>query len=185
MYTDEQLKDIAGLIYDTDPYIYPAMFESRENAQVVIPKMIKAGDSMFRPESLFLAMEKDEVIGLILWIKGALKWDRTIYDRSGGNSPYIDRVCQEYFASYSETPENIISIINVCVKEKTRGKGIGSRMMDSFLESTQGPYELFVLADNPAAVKLYEKKGFRIVETRQGFSLESNELPCHRMIRIE
>lgn len=185
MYTDEQLKDIAGLIYDTDPYIYPTMFESRENAQVVIPKMIKAGDSMFRPESLFLAMEKDEVIGLILWIKGALKWDRTIYDRSGGNSPYIDRVCQEYFASYSETPDNIISIINVCVKEKTRGKGIGSRMMDSFLESTQGPYELFVLANNPAAVKLYEKKGFRIVETRQGFSLESNELPCHRMIRIE
>ncbi len=58
-------------------------------------------------------------------------------------------------------------------------------MLDSFLESTKGPYELFVLADNPAAVKLYEKKGFRIVETRQGFNVELKNLPCYRMIRME
>lgn len=185
MYTEKQLRDIAGLIYDTDPYIYPAMFETREVALEVISKMIRAGDTMFRPENLFLATDGDEIVGLILWVKGPLMWDRDIYDRCGGKSPYIDKVCREYFAFYAEAPEDLVSIINVCVKETARGKGIGGRMLDSFLESTKGPYELFVLADNPAAVKLYEKKGFRIVETRQGFSVEPRNLPCYRMIRME
>lgn len=74
-------------------------------------------------------------------------------------------------------------MINVCVKEKTRGSDIGGKMLDSFLDLEQGKTELFVLADNTAAVRLYEKKGFRIVEELQGFNVESHELPCYRMMR--
>lgn len=41
--SEEQLKEIADLIYDSDPYIYPAMFTDRREAETVIPKMIRAG----------------------------------------------------------------------------------------------------------------------------------------------
>ena len=35
--TEGQLKDIAALIYDTDLYIYPAMFADRQEAETVLP----------------------------------------------------------------------------------------------------------------------------------------------------
>ena len=34
--SDRQLQQIAGLIYDTDPYIYPAMFKDRQEAERVL-----------------------------------------------------------------------------------------------------------------------------------------------------
>ena len=38
----DQLACIGGLIYDTDPYIYPAWLESREKACSVIPEYLLA-----------------------------------------------------------------------------------------------------------------------------------------------
>ena len=66
--TEGQLKDIAALIYDTDLYIYPAMFADRQEAETVLPKMIRAGDPMFRRENLFLTMQGTKVVGILLCV---------------------------------------------------------------------------------------------------------------------
>lgn len=177
--TDRALRDAAGLIYDTDPYIYPAMFASREDALRVLPEMIRGGDRMFRPENLFVAASGEAVTGIVLWHRGSLRWDEAVYRACGGDSPWIGEVRDRYFSSYASVPPGTVSLLNVCTS--VRGRGMGGRMLDAFLRAVPGPYELYVLADNAAAIRLYERKGFTVTERLQGFSVPARDLPCLKM----
>ena len=64
--TEKQLQAIAGLIYDTDPHIYPAMFKDRQEAETVIPRMIRSEDLMFRTDNLFIAVDGNEIVGVLM-----------------------------------------------------------------------------------------------------------------------
>lgn len=180
---DEQLRAVAGMIYDTDPYIYPAMFASREEAIDIIPLMIRSGDSMFCPENLFVAEAEQHVVGIILWHKGPLIWETDVYHRCGGHSMFIEKVRDGYFSSYQNVPEDTVSLINICVRSDTRGQGIGGQMLDAFFRETPGSSELYVLADNQRAIRLYQTKGFHITKQLEGFSLEVKKPLCYKMER--
>ena len=95
----------------------------------------------------------------------------------------IDEVEKRYFASYQDIPPSCVSLINICISRDVRGQGIGGKMMDAFFQVKQGPFELFVLADNPAAVKLYQAKGFQITQQQGGFSLDGIAPLCYRMVK--
>ena len=181
--TEGQLKDIAALIYDTDLYIYPAMFADRQEAETVLPKMIRAGDPMFRRENLFLTMQGTKVVGILLWFRGPLEWDKTVYRKCGGKAEHIDRVVMEYFNLFTEAPANMASLVRISVSEGMRGRQIGSLLTDTFMQEEKGPYQLYVLADNMKAIPFFEGKGFAIRETRPGFSLDYRPLPCYWMVR--
>jgi len=181
--SDAQLREIAALIYDTDLYIYPAMFTSRQEAETVLSKMIRAGDQMFRAENMFLAMDGTKVAGVLLWIRGPLKWNHKIYEKCGGKAGHIDRVTAEYFDLFAEASAEMISMVRVSVNAKMQGQGIGSLLMDTFMKEEDGPYQLFVLAKNEEAVAFFHRKGYRIRETRPGFSLDYQALPCYWMVK--
>ena len=181
--SDGQLKEIAGLIYDSDPYIYPAMFASREDAEAVLPKMIRAGDPMFGQENLFTAMEGRQVAGVLVWTRGPLFWNKKIYEKCGGASAHIDRVMAEYFSLFAETPPDTASLIRLSVRPDRQGQGIGSRLTDTFFEEEKGPYQLYALSGNTEAIPFFQGKGFRIRETRPGFSLDYRALPCYWMVK--
>ena len=179
--SDEQLKEIAGLIYDSDPYIYPAMFASKQEAETVIPKMIRAGDTMFRRENLFVALDGTKVAAVLLWMRGPLAWDKKIFEKCGGKAKFIDRVVMEYFDLFTETPSDTASLIRISVVKELRRNKIGSTLVDTFMETEKGPYQLYVLANNMESVFFFRQKGFRIQETRPGFSLDHLALPCYCM----
>ncbi len=181
--SEEQLMAIAGLIYDSDPFIYPAMFRSRQEAESAIPKMIRAGDRMFRRENLFIALEGTKVAGVLVWMRGPLMWDKKIYEKSGGKAQHIDRVVMEYLNLFTETPPDTASVIRISVEKEMRGNGIGSLLMDTFLEAEKGPYQLYVLSNNTEAILFFQQKGFGIRETRPGFSLDYQALPCYWMVK--
>ena len=181
--SDEQLKEIAGLIYDSDPYIYPAMFTDRQEAETVIPKMFRAKDPMFRRENLFVAMDGTKVAGILLWMRGPVAWNKKIYEKCGGKAKYIDRVVMEYFDLFSETQPDTVSIIRISVETELRGNKIGSMLMETFQEAEKGPYQLFVLANNTEALHFFHQKGFKIRETRPGFSVDYRALPCYLMVK--
>lgn len=178
---DEQLREIAGMIYDTDPYIYPAMFSSREEAIGVIPSMIRSGDGMFCPGNTYTAETQGHTVGIVLWHRGPLEWETDVYARCGGRSAYIGKARDSYFSAYRNVPAGTVSLINVCVSGGMRGQGIGGRMLDAFLRVVPGPYELYVLADNRNAIALYQSRGFRITDELDGFSLEAEKPRCYKM----
>ena len=181
--TDAQLKEAAGLIYDTDQFIYPAMFSSRQEAETVISRMIRAGDQVFRRENLFVAMEGAHVAGVLVWMRGPVQWNKKIYEKCGGRSAHIDRVAAEYYSLFADAPADMATMVRIGVKKETQGKQIGRMLMETFMEAEKGPYQLFVLSDNTKAIRFFEEAGFRIRETRPGFSLDYQVPPCFWMVK--
>jgi len=181
--SDRQLQEIAGLIYDSDLHIYPAMFKDRREAEIVFPKMFRCEDQMFRTDNLFVALDGKEIVGVLLWKRGPMQWNTDVYRECGGNAEYITRVVQEYFNLFSETAINTTSMVRISVRKDLRGNHIGRLLMDTFMQEEPGPYELYVLMNNTDAVRFFEEKGFRIRETRPGFSLDYSEYPCFWMVK--
>lgn len=83
--TDVQYRDIAGLIYATDSFIFPALFsgasDTRIAAENVISYALKKGtDHMYCKENLFICYEGSElkgskIVGMILWYAGRILWN--------------------------------------------------------------------------------------------------------------
>lgn len=185
-----ELRTIAELVFETDSFIYPALFDY-EDALQIIPKLIeKNSDAMFRKQNLFLAYnDNGAVVGIILWHRGALRWN---------SSPMMNCAKElgisllesfqlaekEYFASYDEDSD-VLSIINVCVEESSRGNGIATAMLAAFIaEHPDEELELFTLKDNTPALKLYEGAGFGSVKELPGFSVTEPKPICLQMKRI-
>ena len=87
----------------------------------------------------------------------------------------------EYFDLFTETLPDTVSLVRISVKKELRGNKIGSMLMETFLEAEKGSCQLYVLANNMEAVHFFQEKGFRIRETRPGFSLDYQALPCYCM----
>ena len=194
-----QYRAISTLIYETDPYIYPALFEgnlpAEEAAVKILPSVFEHGnDAMFRKENLYVYLSGDEIVGLILWNKGKLNWNPSLFymvAQDAGvqlNEENVIAVSKGYVADKysieSEATEQSISLINICVDKRMRGQGIGRKMMTAFMaEHKAEPMELCVLADNPGAIRLYENMGFKITNCALGFSLSESKPKCYDMTR--
>ena len=187
-----QMREIAGLIYDTDRYIYQGMFGSRQNAIKVIPTLLSGNeDRMFRLSNLYAAVIEEEIVGLILWVKGKLQWNPgglcEVLRNLGIESPeYLNEVYSQYLSRYDSTDNyEKISLLNVCVDRKKRNTGIGRRLLMSFLEKhPKEDMELCVLKDNEGAVKLYQDCGFLVVEEYPGFSTNPIKPKAVGMTRV-
>ncbi|MCR5048172.1 MAG: GNAT family N-acetyltransferase [Saccharofermentans sp.] len=192
---ESHYKSIAKLIYDTDPFIYPAMFgegdEGRRTAVKVLSLLLRKGtDPMFCLDNIFIKMKRNKIVGLILWNKGELSWDYGVLMSAAQEAGVVldkkrlDIVKENYFSdNYDSSVCERISLINVCVDNKQRGEGVGNSLLKEFITRHDGDMELVVLSDNSEAVKLYQKYGFVISNEKNGFSLTDNKPGCYEMIR--
>ncbi|MCR4793051.1 MAG: GNAT family N-acetyltransferase [Lachnospiraceae bacterium] len=198
MLSIEQYADIARLIYQTDPYIYPAIFgygdEGIQCAISILSEVFECKkDEMFSKDNLYVLEERGRIIALILWYKGKLNWDPKyiieIAEKKGiildkNNIELVRKEYVEYCYADSTDNNNTVSIINVCVSENKRRTGIGSKILESFIfEQGSQTYELTVLADNAHAISVYKKFGFSIVKTEEGFALIPQRPLCYTMRR--
>ena len=181
---------LSRLIYDTDPYIYPAMFGRYENAEILLPLLFRNNDAMFCLDNCYVATRSDKIIGLLLWKKGVLDWTPSLLKQLSEEngievSQYLDVVAEEYVANYKvKLNDSLVSLINLCVNNEYRGQGIGRKILESFFDRGIGNlYELCALQDNRNAVHLYESLGFVSYEKYNGFSIDHRNLPALRMRR--
>lgn len=186
----QELVQLASLIYDTDPFIYPALFSSKAQAKRVLSAVfMHGGDNMFCPENCFVGMLNGELSGLVLWVAGSLKWSDTalwaeLERDSEPVSPGYAQAKDEYFSSYQTNPDTTISIVNFSVDSSVRGQGVGGAMMCAFLqEHPEQDMELFVLDNNTAAYQLYQRAGFSELQKLDGFALGPEKPACTQMYR--
>lgn len=190
---EQQLVDIAGLIYDTDRYIYPPMF-SREQAKRLLPLLFAGNeDKMFSLDNIFCAMAGDRIIGLILHKNGPLNWNSGPLVKYAGimdeTLPETMRTVEhEYFRESDSTPDGATAILNCCVNSNYRMRNdirLGTRMMQAFVAEHPERLELYVLQETPAAMRLYLRAGFQTSEQHKcnGFSIDHRQLPCYFMYR--
>ncbi len=188
--TDDFSK-IASCIYLTDPFIYPAAFGTDiAKATCAISKLMNIKNGLFHLNNLVLAFHEEEICGVLLYNKNGSEWDvNKNIDLLQGIVPSIEnfRLVSEVYFSIEATPPPIghVEVIACCVMPEFRNIGVGKLMLEWLIrEYSNHTLTLDVLANNSAAINLYKKCGFVIMNEFTGFSLEESERPdCYRMIR--
>ena len=187
----DNLKTIGRLLYQTDSFIYPEFFGGATNAEEIMEEAVKNNLYCFGTENVFGAFENEKLLGMICMNpNGACKWNydtwkKMFTDRNMLNQRIFDYVADGYFEPLNEEKlEGKIYVLAVCVLEEERGYGIGTEMMQRFIELHKNEHiVLDTLADNLPAVLLYEKCGFKPMEYYFGFSTIQERPRCIRMER--
>ena len=109
------LRSVAALIYETDPYIYPALFGSKRNGIDVIPDMIVAGDTMFNINNIYESLELNFHNLNFITSYSELIDD---YQLILGNPPYVEKSKVDYANSvkygnlYADVIHNSIDLLS-------------------------------------------------------------------------
>lgn len=189
---NDDYAQIASCIYLTDPYIYPAAFGyDKIQAIKAISKLMHIEEGLFSKNRILLALIGKEICGTLLFNSGGAKWD------TGASIEYVKeyipcldnfrRVADTYFAHEAALQiQNGVEVIACCVKPEFRNMGVGRHMLEHLMhEYPKHTLELDVLADNSAAIRLYHKCGFEIVDKCKGFCLDEEKRPeCYRMVKV-
>lgn len=166
--SQEQLRTISRLIYETDPYIYPDMFGDMGAALSVLPDVFDSGkDEMFCLSNVFTCRVGSEIVGIVLWHEGPINWSqkllRDCFVQKGKTiPPKLEDVAKQYVLGYSDVSRaDTISILNLCVSQKARKFGIGTKLLQAFMKNhPNSTFELCVLSDNQPAIEIYKSCGF-------------------------
>ncbi|MCH5158465.1 MAG: GNAT family N-acetyltransferase [Clostridiales bacterium] len=168
----DDLSRVALLVYKTDEFIFPYMFNGDiAVAQTIISNMITR-DTIYNAKNILVAALDDKVVGIVVAQKTPIKTNRKALVDSytaAGIKPdeRFETVYAEYYTPLGEEPEGVY-IANVCVDENYRRQGIARKMLESML-SPEETYYLESVKDNLGAVKLYQSLGFAIEKEIPGF----------------
>lgn len=180
--TADDLKSVARLIYCSDDYIYPYLFDNDiQVAERVLVNMI-TGATLYNYKDIYVALSSGEIIAMMIVKTAPLKIDheeiiKCFVAASVPVGARFARVFNEYFKLLEDEPPDIY-IANIAVDKLFRGMGVGRSLMQSVLDSARS-YHLEVVQANTNAVKLYKKLGFKIDCKYPGFT----GVPCYRMTR--
>ncbi len=179
-----ELPSAAEILYDTDPYIYPAAFGNKKTARKLFPELV-GGTGIFQAENFFTAKVNGDVVGILSAFSAATDDSEKyieIAEKTGNVPASFADVCRDYFADlpqYTKDRQNAIYISCICVKDTCRGNRIGEQLLKYALDKFAGKTVLLhVLSDNAAAVALYEKYGFKTVEEEDGYSPSGPKPRC-------
>jgi len=185
----DDTRKIAEYIHLTDPFIYPKITLNPGDNEWVqfISNCLTKKNNIFYIGNISVVMCDCDIIGVAcvipcqkeLTITKDIELLPTISDN-------IQPVIEGYFAPLIE--ESYLysgyNIVNICIDEKHRNKGLGSLLMTHCIEEYGAQtIHLDVIASNENAIKLYKNFGFEIKNEYMGFSGDSTLLPCYHMIR--
>lgn len=179
------LEIVAGLIYDTDVYLFPFLFGAREKALPILRKLVELDDNSFSHQHIQVAASGGEVQAILIGydhrkidpqaeaanFKRVLPvWDQLLMvPKFWILRPFMDK---------SDVTGNYIQ--NVCVASNARGQGLGSALIRDFCLSHATDIWLDVELGNKGALSLYQRLGFRIASKKTIFL---PGLGSYRMVR--
>ena len=179
---NDNLKQVADLIYYSDKYIYPYLFDSDVSvAEKVLVNMIKS-DTIYNYKNIRVALSSGQIIAMIVLKEVPININHeTMIDCFiGADIPVGTRfakVFNEYFKLLEDEQPDVY-IANLAVDKIFRGIGIGKKLMQSVFKENL-TYHLEVVKANTSAVALYEKLGFQKDCEYPGFT----EVPCYKMTK--
>ncbi|WP_052959102.1 GNAT family N-acetyltransferase [Methanoculleus sediminis] len=175
------IREVAALIYDTGPVYFPLVFgRDRTPALRKIAKLVLAGGNAFGRENIACAVRAGRVVGvLVMQTPDApgLREELFAVARAAGLATAVRFLLAEWliFAPdyLMKEPEPGYYISSLSVVSTERGSGIGTALLEDAVRKVRSrggkTITLNVIAPNPAAVRLYERAGFRIVSIHRAW----------------
>ncbi|MBQ9854341.1 MAG: GNAT family N-acetyltransferase [Bacilli bacterium] len=180
---DDNLIEIAELIYKTDPYIYPYWFETLEKCKEELPRLLLEENFFFNINNLYVAEdeENNKIVGILCILDKDVDFEYDYEKLKNYNERYRFTIDNYVMGLIKEVKESEFAYIsNVCIHNDYRGKKIGNKLISHVIEIYAKKYFdgifLDVLANNPGAIKLYQNLGFeQFTEIFSGFNNTDSE----------
>lgn len=173
---------VARLIYCSDDYIYPYLFENNISLAEKVLSIMISGDTIYNYKNIRVALCSEQIVAMIISKAVPIKIDcEKIIDcflKAGATvGTRFAKVFNEYFKLLEdELPD--VYIANLAVDKMFRGAGVGKVLMRSMLADDL-TYHLEVVKANEHAIGLYKKLGFKIDCEYPGFT----GVPCYKMTK--
>ena len=190
---DDNYEEIAKLIYDTDPYIYPYWFENSidECIKFFKEEILKEG-FIFNYNNLYVAYDSttNKIVGFICAIDKSvnLKYD---YESLKNKNKRFEKVIEKYLYpildEVEEYDDETMYIPNVCIDKNLRGRKIGTKLLGYFINQMEevgfNKFSLDCLLHNLQAKNLYHSLGFREIRLINGFTGDDSPLDVVSFLR--
>ena len=193
-HNEKDYQQISRLIYDTDTYIYSALFGNRENAVKVLPVLFKVPRSMFSIDKYVTVKYDDEIIAVGSVYRTGTSWDRDIVLAAMKKAEIeipisFESACKYFEDTYNDLQGNDKNLIcDICVDEKYRSKGVGKFLLSNIVKSTKMTGRdllITVYANNYPAINLYKSLDF--IEYERFYDDRGYNRPkeiCIKMVRF-
>lgn len=178
---NDDLDQVAKLIYLTDPYVYPNWFDDIQSGIKVIREMIDL-PTLYNRENITVAVQENGFIaGIIVSKQSPFIEDYGVlckaFDLAGIT---LDKRTKEVFEAYYSKmggEEDGFYIANVAVDEQCRKRGIAASLVNHVIaDKTFCTLECVVA--NTGSWRLYQRLGFKIAYEYPGV----HDVPCYKMI---
>lgn len=184
---EDNLKKAAGLIYDTDPFIYTAAFGNRRHAMKVLPDMMKQ-PGIFHVDNVRTAVLDGNIVGIAVVMDASSHLEPLPAGRGNSSRGFAD-VRKNYFPGISEavaSVENSAHLACLCVDSSVRGQRVGETLLKNVIRECRerglAAITLDVLEENPVAVRLYRNYGFEEISRGPGYAFHGEAPLCLRMM---
>ena len=154
---EDGLQDVAALVYQTDPHIFPAAFGDCRTAGKVLPLLMRRRTGLFGYRNIRVAVQAEEFVGVIV----ALDHPQSTSLPPMRTHPAFRDVNRRHFATLGQLDPSVLYIAYLCVRPDRRRRGIGRALLRNELgRRPNGMAHLDVLAENTGARSLYQSAGF-------------------------
>lgn len=205
-------KVIATLLYETDNFIYPKLFDSesasltKEDVINNLELLIKEKNGLFSYKNILVAVDRvrkkingveiknengeyeyeDKINGILVYSDGMKEslWNEAQVIEKVGKSDNLLKASKEYFNQYTKETDKMVKIVAISVDESHRGKNYATLLLCQ-LSNLYCDYEmeLDVLESNEKAIKIYERMLFKKSFTKDGFAIGESKPKCRVMKR--
>ena len=177
----DDLRQVGRLIYYTDDYVFPYVYDTPEDGAKVHAEMIRR-DTIYNYANITVALIDDAIVGIVVMKASPIKICRDemilAFEAAGiVHDERFERVFNEYWGLLEKEPDGFY-IANVCVDPKFRHRGVARGLLNFLLEDDK-TYNLETVVANVNAFRLYQSLGFIVDYQYPGFT----GVPCYRMRR--
>ena len=179
---NDNFEEIARLIYDTNPYIYPFWFHNdKGEATNFLKDKIKEENFFYNYNNIYIAYDEEnkQIIGIICALDKSinLDYDYSKIEEMDTNYKYtINNYIKKIITNIKEN--DYIYITNICIDGNHRGQKIGTRLASYFIgQMEDSGYEEFVLdclVHDLRAKNLFHKLKFKEIGEKTGFNGTDN-----------
>lgn len=176
----DNIEEMAELIYNSNPYIYPFWFNNDINeAKRCLSHMLLSEGKIYSIDNFYIAYDKidDRIVGLICALDNTSMFSHNYNDLKDINYNYKYTI-ENYVETLEKEVENfndkVMYISNICIIDELRGMRVGSHLLGCFLEQMQRVgYDTFhvdCLLHDLRTRNLYHSMGFKEMNEKVGFN---------------
>ena len=181
----DDLNIVSSLIYETDKYFLPTLFEDNKDiAMRILPHMIRR-NTPYNEDNIYVGLVDDKIVGIVVAFRSPIKIDvGAFFDalECAGvmSAERLEIALKEYFFPL-ENEGNGYYISSICVDESYREQGIGNELLDGVLPCFGKELDVYVdcAVDNHVALEMYGARGFETLFTFE----RVRHMTYHKLIR--